>query len=405
MIERMLQKDVLVKVTAVALALLVWHTAVSEKNPLGRLPVSVEIEVQAAPSRIVTSQDPPTAQVTFEGRDSNLAQVKPEELKITVDATECATSSITIPIGFVSPYPGVKVVNVNPKQVIVGMDDLVTKEVGVAVATRGTPNEEYEAEKPVPTVPTVIVSGPKKKVDQVQIASGEVDITGAVGAVTSTVSLVPKDPSGDEVPDVEVEPGEVDVTVPMKRRPPAKTVPVRADIRGTPKTGYRVARTVVNPQVLEIRGETSVTRQIEALQTREVDVSGRDATFSASVSLVLPAGIEARVVRATVTVEIEEDIIEKTFSNIPVQVENPPVGYSFDISPTDVDIVLTGRSDILATIKASDLQAYINAEAVDVGESRQVIRELTVVPRGVPQDANIKVDIKPAFATLTLTKR
>jgi YbbR domain-containing protein len=405
MIERMLQRDLLVKVAAVILALLMWVTAINDKNPLESKPFTLEIKVEVAPGRVVTSQDPARVQVTFEGRTSSFSQIRPDELKVTVDVTKYGATSVIVPISFVSPYAGVQVTNISPKQVVVGLDDRASKEVGVTVVTRGMPNEDYEADKPLLTVPTALVVGAKRKVDQVQVAVGEIDITGAVAPVASKVSLMPRDPAGNEVAGVEIQPAEVDVTVPMKQRPPAKTVGIRVDTTGAPKMGYKIARTTVSPEVVEIRGEPSVTRQIDALYTRQIDVSDRDATFSYSANLVIPSGVTAKTTRVTVSVEIAEDIVDKTFTKVPVQVENLPVGYSFLITPAEVDVVLHGRSDVLAQVKAPDVQVYINAEVVETGGSRQIIRQLTVVPRGLPQDVSIKVDIKPAFVTLTLTRR
>jgi YbbR domain-containing protein len=405
MIEKILQRDMLVKVAAFVLALLMWVTALNDKNPLGSKTFTVELKFEAAAGRVITSTDVARAQVTFEGRETGLSQIKPDELKILVDVSKYSASSVTVPIIFASPYPGLEVTNVSPRQVTVGLDDSARKEVGVAVATRGVPNEDYDAEKPVAGVSAVVVTGPKKKVDQVQVAFGEVEVTGAVGAVLAKVPLSAKDPAGNDVSGVEIQPAEVDVNVPMKQKPPAKTVAVRADTTGTPKAGYRISRTTVSPEVVEIRGEASVTRQIDALFTKPVDVSDRDATFSYSANLVIPSGVTAKVTRVSVSVEIEEDIVEKTFTKVPVQAEGLPVGYIFDIEPPTVDVVLKGRTDILAGIKASDVQVYINAEAVETGGARQISRQLTVVPRGPLQDVSIEINIKPSFVTLTLTRR
>ncbi len=404
MIERILQRDLLVKVAAVVLALLMWVNAIDVKNPLQRKPFDFELKVEAASGRVIMSADAVRVQITFEGRSSSFSQVKPDELKIPVDVTKYSANSVTVPIAFTSPYAGLKVVNISPRQVTVGLDDKASKEVGVTLATRGSPNEDYEADKPVAGVNTVTVAGAKKKVDLVQVAFGEVDVTGAVGPVSSKVALIARDPSGNDVTGVEIRPAEVDVNVPMKQRPPARTVAVRAETSGTPKVGYKVVRTTVSPESVEIRGEDSVTRQIGALYTKPVDVSGRDATFSYSGNLVVPSGVTAKVTRVTVTVEIGEDIVEKTFAKVPVQAEGLPVEYIFDIDPSTVDVVLKGRSDILAGIKASDLQPYINAEAVETGGARQVSRQLPVALRGT-FDASIKINISPSFVTLTLTKR
>jgi len=408
MIEKMLQRDLLVKVTAVVLALLMWVQVIGEKNPLETRTVNLALDLnaQALPGKWVKYTGQAKVAVTLEGRARTLAQINPDKIKVPVDLSKAGVGQpVTVPVVFTSPAPGVRVVDVTPKTITVDIDVEDKKEVSVSVSVRGVPNEDFEAETPVLPAATVMVSGPKKKLDQVQTATGEVDVTGAVAAVTTKVSLVAKDAAGNEVGDITVAPLDLQVTVPMKSRPPRKTVPVRVETSGAPKTGYRAGKTAVTPDSVKIRGELQITRQIDALYTAPVDLTDRDASFSYAVDLVVPSGVSAEVTRVTVNVEVVEDIVERVFSKVPVLLESPPVGYSFVLQPAEVDIVLTGRSDILAQIKADQIEAFIDASSIPLSalkDKTTYSAKLIVMPRGV-QD--LSVEIKPAQVTLTLTKR
>ena len=136
-----------------------------------------------------------------------------------------------------------------------------------------------------------------------------------------------------------------------------------------------------------------------------MDVSGRDSGFSAEYTLDLPPGVKAETsTKVMVSVDIQPDIVTRTFSGVIVQVENLPIGFTLNIDPPMVDVKLTGRSDILEKIEASDIQAFIDAGDINPLEigSRQYYLNIFVLS-GYPE--GVKLDVTPPRVTLTLTKR
>jgi len=405
MIEKMLQKDVFVKIAALVIALIVWGYVLDQVNPMQTTDITVEVPIEAPPGKILTSLPSARVTITFEGRLRDLQRIHHDQVVIPLDISNAPPGQSMIPVEYVSPFRGVKVKDINPRLIAVTLAMEETKEVGVDVTVRGTPNKEYDAQRPTYSQATVSVTGPKSNVDRVQFVTGEIDVTGAVGSVTAAVKLVPYDAYGNEVAQITVDPATVQVTVPMTRKPPAKTVEVKVNTTGTPKKGFKLAGASASPTYVEIRGEESVTRNITSISTRPVDVSGRDAGFSAEYTLDLPPGVKVETsTKVTVSVDIQPDIVTRTFSGVIVQVENLPIGFTLNIDPPMVDVKLTGRSDILESIEASDIQAFIDAGDINPLEigSRQDYLKL-VVPSGYPE--GVKLDVTPPRVTLTLTKR
>ena len=355
MIEKTLQRDLLVKVTAVILALLIWYQVVDEKNPLTTQQFDVELTIQVPDGKIIQSQSASKVAITFKGRTWSLSQIKADDIKVPVDFSKAGNGTSTFPIVYSSPYAGVEVTDTSPKTVTVGLTPRESKVVGIDVAVQGTPNKEFDADKPTYTAATVTVTGPKSNVERVQIVAGEIDVTGAVSSTTAKVRLVPEDSFGNEIAQVEVNPSEIEVTVPMKQKKPAKMVAVKVETTGTPKNGYKLAGVTVFPDYVEIRGDASVTGKIDAIHTQPVNVTGRDAGFTSGANLMVPSGVTIETSRVTASVDIQPDIVTKTFSHVYIQPKDPPIGYKWDIDPTEVDVTLSGRSDILAQVEAADV--------------------------------------------------
>lgn len=408
MIERILKKDLLVKIAAVVLALLVWAWVYSMANPVSSKQFTVDLKIEAPDGMILTQPKPTTPTrvvITLEGRTHGLAQIKAEDIKVPIDTSKSPAGQSTISIEYASPFAGVSVLDINPEMITINLEPLDNKVVGIDVDVRGTPNNEFSADKPTYAATTAKVTGPKSNVERVQIVAGEIDVTGAVAFTTARVTLVPKDSSGNEIAQIQVEPSEIEVTVPMKQKQPAKMVAVKVVTTGTPKTGYKLAGTSVSPDYIVIRGNPSVTGKIDTLDTRQVDVSGHEAGFTSEINLVVPSGVTIETNRVTAHVDIQPDIVSKTFSKVYVQPIDLPVGYTFKIDPTEIDVVLSGRSDILAQVKATDVQAFIDASGISPSEAGgKGDFPLPVYLGDLP--AGIKIEnITFSRVTLTLTKR
>lgn len=405
MIDKVLARETYARVAAVILALIVWVQVINDKNPLERRTFNFEIQVDNLGSTDLTVVEvsPDRVAVTLEGRARTLASINPQKIKVHADVSKLGPGRSTIPLKFDAPY-GLRVIEINPKSVTVDLDVVVAKQVPVTVGVRGVPNEDYEVGQPVPGLTAARVSGPRRYLERVQSVYGEVDVTGASSQVVARVTLSPRDSAGNVVENVTVEPRDVQVTVPVNALPPSKTVPVRVNMEGTPRAGYKVKNVTVKPDSVKFRADPQTVKAVESIFTDPVDVSGRDSSFGVTVGLDIPAGVQwMQSTEVTVWVEIAEDISERTYSKVPVLLDPPPApGYRWEMDRGEVDVVLRGRSDILAQIAKNDIEAYI-----DAGGRSEGTYKLLVAVR-VPSSFASSVDVKsitPSYVTLTLTRR
>lgn len=405
MIERILQRDTWAKAVAVLLALYMWYAAVAGQWETRAY--DLRLEFSEAPGKIVTFKNPDTVRVTFEGLSRALDKIDPARLTIPVDISSLEPGTNQVPIQLNLPVGGVTVSDIYPKMAVVALDVKETKPVSVRVETRGVPNEEFEAQQPVTDIAVVEVSGPRTQVETVVAVFGTVDITGAVGTITNrVVPLTAVDAQNNTVPNVQLNPGHVSVSVPMKSRPPAKMVPVRAETQGAPKTGYRVKAVHVSPSSAKIRGEASVTGGLSYIATEKIDVTDRTQTFTYPANLIIPQGVTSETLRVNVTVEIEEDIVKKTFAGVFVQIQSLPANYAWNLEPTTVDITIEGRRDVIEEIERnveenSDyLQAFIDASWIKEPGSHKMVVNVKGLPSTVRFDS-----IVPSHVILELRER
>jgi YbbR domain-containing protein len=400
MIEGLKTKDLFAKIAAIVLALLVWVQVINEQNPMQTRSLNLSLEFMVPSDRVVMSASADRVQVTLEGRANTLNSISPEEFTIPIDLSQVGLGEQSVSVTF-EPPEGVHIVDVNPSSVMVDTDIIETRTVSVSIHTRGVPHEDYEVGRPSTSDETVKVMGPKRQVDTVQWAVGEIDVGGATKEVVAMVALSPRDSLSNIPSRVTVDPKEIAVNVPLISRPPAKTVPVHVETKGEPKEGYRLEGTNPRPQFVRIRAPEDVIGQVNALTTRSIEINGRDSTFTYTATLNVPSGVAwIETTQVNVTVNIVEDVIEKTFSDIIVTPKDPMPGLKFTVTPPQVDVVLRGRRDIISKLRPADIEAYVDARDRQPGEYQ--LRVALTLPQNV--DINIS-DISPMYVTLVLEER
>ncbi len=404
MIQKAMTKDFAPKVISLILALIVWVQVFNDKNPLERRVFALEVVPnQIEDEAVIVSANPQKVNVTFEGRARTLDEIDKDSLKAVADLPEGEAGTFSADVIVDAPY-GVKVIEINPKTVTVEVDIMFSSDVGLAIEAQGVPHEDFEAGEPIPSVGTINVQGPKKLVEQVKYAQGTVDISGAADDKHTAAKLSARDSAGSEVLGVQLEPNEVEVTVPLNPLPPSKILPVQAVVTGVPRPGFAVGPVVVNPVQVKVRADQKVLDSLSWIATKPIDVSGKDSDFMRQTGFDVPKGVTVQEAHALVTVEIVEDIETETFDGVIVQLESPPVGYAWEIDPATVSVVVTGRSDILSKVSKDDITVYIDAQGRTEGTTDLVVAYRIQAPDGVKAD-DIQVDIRPPRVKLTLTKR
>ncbi len=395
-------KEVIPKVLAVVLAAFVWLQVINEQNPLTRQVIDVPVKVvNLAEGWRVLSVFPERIRVTLGGRVKTFQRSDLGQIEASVDLSSVQLSPGPLEMKpTVTPPPGLRVLEISPAVVQVDVDPVVSREVPVRVLVTGKPHEDYQQGAPFLTVAEVTVSGPKRLVERVEVASAEIDVTGAQSNVVRRVKLVPRDSTGAEVPGLAVTPSETEARVPMIALPPSRTLPVQVTQDGSPAPGYRVKSITVSPSSVKVR-LSSAGSSPSVIPTKPVKLTGQSSSFTTVVPLALPQGVTpVQYTSVTVSVEIVEDITTKRFSNIPVIVQNRSPGLGWDLSPkSEVDVVIEGRRDLVDKVTIEDIRAYVDAQGLPEGEHQVLVRAKVEGGEGV----SVKT-VEPSSLTLRLTR-
>lgn len=207
------------------------------------------------------------------------------------------------------------------KNLIVALDDLMTKQFVVQAKAIGEVADGYALGKVEVTAPNVLkVSGPKSLVSKIQSAVVTVDVSDMSDASTTyrdTPILL--DANGVEVDTTRLTLSDTLVNVEAKILN-VKEVAISVIPSGTVAEGYKITQIKIDPATIHLKGSKAILNSISAIQipSEILNVEGaeKDVTVAVDVSEYIPGNAELVIPeQATVQVTaVVEKVKTKTFS-------------------------------------------------------------------------------------------
>jgi YbbR domain-containing protein len=176
-------------------------------------------------------------------------------------------------------------------------------------------------------------------------------------------------------------------SVPLVWRPRAeRTVPVHANLSGSPAAGYVVkSPLLISPAAVTVSGPRDEIEAISYWTTEQIGIDG------------LGPGVTERRVRlepltghltfaaqsiVTVRIEVESDIAERTFSGLEVEAVGSG---SVKLRPTAVQVTLRGPAPQLAKLSGDQLVPFVEPS----GASPSSVESAVVKLGGLPEFCSI----------------
>ncbi|HPG00466.1 MAG TPA: CdaR family protein [Kiritimatiellia bacterium] len=169
------------KAAALLLALIAWYAIQSVINFETVVP-DVPLTVQLDPGWAILDWSAKTADVVFRGSQEDIRYLNKDQVKVELDIRgKPVKGSLTVrltPKNVRSPG-AVRPILVKPDQVTLRLDQEGEKQVPVKADLQGVPPEGYEVERIVCTPASVVVYGPRRRLDEIDVVrTAPIDLEG-----------------------------------------------------------------------------------------------------------------------------------------------------------------------------------------------------------------------------------
>ena len=400
-------KDIPLMLVCIFLAFFVWifSTMTSDPTEEGRFSQTISIEIVGlGENEIITTGIPGSVSANLRAPSSVWRRISLERVpaKAIIDVTDLGPGTHQIPVDVQIGISPIQIISISPSTVTIVIEEIDEREFTVQIDESGDIPTAFRADTPIVDPETVTISGTVAqldKIDKVSVSLARDNNT--TETIQTTLPVYAYSEDGRIVRDLTISPEKVDVTQEIRMRGGYRILSVKLSVKGEIANGYRVENLTVDPAFVTVySADKELLNSLNSyIETEPIYLDELYTTTSRKLSLNVPEGITL-VGDTTVTATVEISAIESTtsISEIPVSVVGLDDGLEAYISPSTIDVVLSGPMVSLAGIKEEDIHAMVGVQDLSEGNY-----QLAPIVEVASADTITVQSIQPATVEVQIT--
>lgn len=303
-LQNLFRKNLPVKILALIASIIMWGYVMNEENPSVNGRYTVPVEIINAPEGYDVNMGVREVTLKVRAPRSLMAAAHESDFKAVIDLSGDTEGEYDEKIRTVIPQ-GFELLGMSDDTVHVTMEALIAHGVPVDIVVNGKAAHGMELGEITPSQQYVNVYGPRHLVDSIVKASGKIKLADNNSDFTMRVKLTAVTADGENINNLAVLPGELDVTVQLVPGEGKKIVPVKPTVTGILPEGYVLGEVTVQPNQVELAGANKTLADIKNVDTVPVSLHGVTSTLDKDVELFLPEGIASTVKKVTLHIVIK----------------------------------------------------------------------------------------------------
>lgn len=303
-LQNLFRKNLPVKILALIASIIMWGYVMNEENPSVNGRYTVPVEIINAPEGYDVNMGVREVTLKVRAPRSLMASAHESDFKAVIDLSGDTEGEYDEKIRTVIPQ-GFELLGMSDDTVHVTMEALIAHGVPVDIVVNGKAAQGMELGEIKPAQQYVNVYGPRHLVDSIVKASGKIKLADNNSDFTMRVKLTAVTADGENINNLAVLPGELDVTVQLVPGEGKKIVPVKPAVTGILPEGYVLGEITVQPNQVEVAGANKTLADIKNVETIPISLHGVTSTLDKDVELSLPEGIASTVKKVTLHIVIK----------------------------------------------------------------------------------------------------
>jgi len=360
---------------AFALAVAAWISAVTTADPdeTRTLTAPVPVQIIGQASNLVLSNDiPKEVEVTLRAPRSiwNLIEADPQLVRAILDLSGMSSGEHVEELQIQVDARPVQIVSVSPRTITYILEPLITKTLSIDLSVSGEAAIGFQVGEANLEPVEVVISGAESQVQKVMRARVSVDLNGIRESLDQTLPVEILDEAGQKVSGVTLSPETVRVSLPVSQQGGYRDVAVKVTIIGRVASGYRLTDLSVFPPVVTVYSSDPdlVVSLPGVIETQPLDLQNAQEDINMRLALNLPEGISI-IGEQTVLVQAGVSPIESsvTLAGERIEIIGLENGLTAQVSPTSVDVILSGPLSLLDTLTRQSVRATVDLTGLTPG--------------------------------------
>lgn len=369
---------------ALLLSATLWVVVTGEQNPpkVDVFPSPIPVEAVNIPSDLGVLGEVQFVRVRVSAMPEAWARATAGTFRATADLSGVRPGAQEVGVRVTSSDTQVRILEVVPPKIPVAVEAMDSRQVPVKVNLIGSAPLGASIGDPKPAVSQVTARGPAPLVRQVESAAIEIPLEGLrVSINNQSFKLVPRNASANRIEGVTLDPGAVDVALPIEQRISYRSVSLLPSLQGQVPDGYWISAFRVDPAAVTVAGPREALEPLTYLNTQPIDVSKLQGDIARAVNVALPQGvslIEPRGGSVLVLVFVSTIQGSQTLSIAPTL-----EGISADLKATapNIPVTLSGPLPRLKQLKVTDIIVSVDLQGLEPGT--YTIRPKVAIPNGL----------------------
>ncbi len=407
LIDGLFEHKLLLQILSVLTAILLWFIVLDMKNPMTTRTLSVPVTsnqevLEEQNLRIIGTGAPAAVEVTIRGRRNKVNLANASEFSVQLDYEQVKTSGqVTVKLG--EPvYSGanhVRVVSMSPSQFPLKLERITGSTFEIEVQWEGELPEGYKAVNVQVEPNTLVLEDKESLINRVERVVVNIDATALDKTSNVTRRVLVLDANGKAISQFD---GKNSVTVSYDL---VRSLPVVTRVTGTPAPDWYLTGYKTSPEQVQVLGRHQALSELSSVQAAEIDLAGKEGSFTAELSLKVPEGFTLYGIKPLVKAEVQMEKLVVRDLVVPaaaITIENLDAATrALSFISTEFTFQIKGKADALASITPEALVCTLDASTLPDGESPAVVR--VALPEGVSllSEPNVQVSIVPADASQT----
>lgn len=363
------------KILSILFAFLFWWAVVSYDDPIKEetfrnVPVN-KINVESISDKFFAVEylEGEYVDIRISAKKSVIDRLTLNDINAFVDVSNLSiTNAIDIEVEIDGEYQSF---DVNPANMKVRIEEIVTVSKVVQYLFEGEPAENYIALDPVITPSVIQVTGPESQVALVSSVIVSIPIDNAKKDITLFYSPEILDSKNSPVSKVKANIAEVGIVVPVQL---TKTIDVKFRPLDTVPEGFELVDVSLDKSSVVVRGSEAALERIEEIVINDISLSELTEDYAKSIYLedYLPESVNIYGFDTNVNLTIDvEEIIEKEIeiTHQDIDVKNLPEGLIFSFKGEEgIVLVIKGIPDKLDKVTLDSLDPYVKLLDLEAGE-------------------------------------
>ena len=378
-IWKIFRSNMYLKLAAVLFAFIMWSYVIAAENPqrqmtLPDVPISYTGVSELTEKNLTIDSDSlvQTVDVAVMAGQNYHKNITKNTIKASVDlSTISGTGDYELSVYVTASVAGTSIKTVSPATVLVKVDALVQRTVPVKCVLAGQISSGYYISDPVPEQDYVVVSGARKKVENIVQAVVTIPVEGVITSTRASYAANLLDADGNTVSTTSINGTLPSVIVSMEvlREKTVKIDPaqVLSVVTGV-KAGYEAVNVSLSPEEVQIVGTEEALAAVDVLQVKPLSAGGADASVLLEGELIEIEGVRfPKGTSVDVYVQIGEEQTEKVFENIAISAANLAAGKRATLSITHTSVTITGSLSVMNGLKRAGISAYVDLAGLSEG--------------------------------------